>query len=154
VALISYFIFDFIFYLFNISSFIFHFFIFHLSTHDVALYFYFSNFHAVVNVYSYIKVNTALMPSKFLKRKEVRSPSSRLSFPRCYNVQSIPAVPIPASGELAISGKKMAMSPPQGKKNCAKAPPLGKQIGSISPPPGNTIDCLVHVDLHVIILCL
>jgi hypothetical protein len=53
--------------------------------------------------------------------------------------------------ELAISGKKMAMSPPQGKKNCAKAPPLGKQIGSISPPPGNNINCLVHVDLHVII---
>jgi hypothetical protein len=46
------------------------------------------------------------------------------------------------------------MSPPQGKKNCAKAPPLGKQIGSISPPPGNNTDCLVHVDLHVIILCL
>ena len=53
--------------------------------------------------------------------------------------------------ELAISGKKMAMSPPQGKKNCAEAPPLGKQIESISPPPGNNIDCLVHVDLHVII---
>jgi hypothetical protein len=46
--------------------------------------------------------------------------------------QSIPEVPIPPSpGELAISEKKMAMSPPQGKKNCAKAPPLGKQIGSI-----------------------
>ena len=67
--------------------------------------------------------------------------------------QSIPTVPIPP-GELAISGKKKAMSPPQGKKNCAKAPPLGKQIGSISPPPGNNTDCLVHVDLHVIILCL
>jgi hypothetical protein len=67
--------------------------------------------------------------------------------------QSIPAVP-PPPGELAISGKKMAMSPPQGKKDCAKAPPLGKQIGSISPPPGSNIDCLVHVDLHVIILCL
>jgi hypothetical protein len=57
-------------------------------------------------------------------------------------------------GELAISGKKMTMSPPQEKKNCAKAPPLGKQIGSIYPPTGNNIDCLVHVVLHVIILCL
>jgi hypothetical protein len=71
--------------------------------------------------------------------------------------QSIPAVLTPTPGELAISGKKMVMSPPQGKKNCAKAPPLGKQIGSMSPPPGNNIDCLVHSFtsvLHVIILCL
>jgi hypothetical protein len=42
----------------------------------------------------------------------------------------------------------MAMSPPQGKKNCAKAPPLGIQIGIISPPPGNNIDCR-----HRIITC-
>jgi hypothetical protein len=61
--------------------------------------------------------------------------------------QSIPAVPTPPPRELAISGKKMAMSPPLGKKNCAKAPPLGKQIGFISPPPGNNIDCLVGIEL-------
>jgi hypothetical protein len=66
--------------------------------------------------------------------------------------QQCPSPPPPAThGELAISGKKMAISPPQEKKNSAKAPPLGKQIGSISPPPGDNIDCLVHVDLHVII---
>jgi hypothetical protein len=52
--------------------------------------------------------------------------------------------PFPHRRELAISGKKMVMSPPKGKMNCAKAPPLGKQIGSISPPHGN-IDCLAHV---------
>ena len=62
--------------------------------------------------------------------------------------QLIPAVPIPplraTPRELAISGKKMAiMSPPQGKKNCAKAPLL-------YPHPRQYIDCLVHVDLHVI----
>jgi hypothetical protein len=60
----------------------------------------------------------------------------------------------PSPGELAISEKKMAMSPPQGKKNCAKAPSLVKQIESKPPPPGNNSDCLVHVDLHIIILCL
>jgi hypothetical protein len=48
--------------------------------------------------------------------------------------QRCPSPPRATPGELAISGKKMAMSPPQGKKNCAKAPPLGKKIGSISPP--------------------
>jgi hypothetical protein len=53
-----------------------------------------------------------------------------------------------------ISGKKMAMSPPQGKKNSAKALPLGKQIVSISLAPGNNIDCLVHIDLDVVILWL
>ena len=48
-----------------------------------------------------------------------------------YGSVSVNSSSAPSPGELAISEKKMAMSPPQGKKNCAKAPPLGKQIESI-----------------------
>jgi hypothetical protein len=65
--------------------------------------------------------------------------------------QSIPAAPIPFPRNYPFLERKWLCPHTRERKTVLKPNHWAKKIGSISPPPGNNIDCLVNLDLHIII---